>query len=138
LKTLERLLSFHLFDDFERFPVEFHRFYKVVLRAKCNRYTLSLPVIIQTAKQQSFSARSKDVSSGGAYLVLESDANLMSETELYLTVSLSEIGGEDEVLVRAHGKAVRVDKFGEGGTGSVGVAVVFETHEFIRSVSPLR
>jgi hypothetical protein len=106
-------------------------------RRAANRYDLILPVVVQTAGQQSRSARSKDVSTGGIYLVLESDENLLPETELYLTVTFpKEITGDDEVLLRAHGKAIRVDKFGQGGTGRVGVAVVFQRRDFIRSTSP--
>jgi len=106
-------------------------------RRAANRYDLILPVIVQTAGQPSRSARSKDVSTGGIYLVLESDENLLPETELYLTVTFpKEITGDDEVLLRAHGKAIRVDKFGQGGTGRVGVAVVFQRRDFIRSTSP--
>jgi hypothetical protein len=107
-------------------------------RRATNRYELALPVIVQTAGQPSRSARSKDVSTGGIYLVLESDDNLLPGTELYLTVTLAkEIAGEDEVLLRAHGKAIRIDRLGEGGTGSsMGVAVVLKTHDFTRSTSP--
>jgi hypothetical protein len=106
-------------------------------RRAANRYDLILPVVVQTAGQPSRSARSKDVSTGGIYLVLESDENLLPETELYLTVTFpKEITGDDEVLLRAHGKAIRVDKFGQGGTGRVGVAVVFQRRDFIRSTSP--
>jgi PilZ domain len=106
-------------------------------RRAANRYGLILPVVVQSAGQQSCSARSKDVSTGGIYLVLESDENLLPETELYLTVTFpKEITGDDEVLLRAHGKAIRVDKFGQGGTGHVGVAVVFQRRDFVRSTSP--
>jgi hypothetical protein len=107
-------------------------------RRATNRYELTLPVIIQTAGQPSRSARSKDVSTGGIYLVLESDDSLLPGAELYLTVTLAkEVAGEDEVLLRAHGKAIRVDRLGEGGTGSsMGVAVVLKTHDFTRSTSP--
>jgi len=107
-------------------------------RRTTNRYELMLPVIVETAGQASRSARSKDVSTGGIYLVLESDDNLLPGTELYLTVTLAkEIEGEDEVLLRAYGKAIRIDRLGEGGTGSsMGVAVVLKTHDFSRSTSP--
>jgi len=88
-------------------------------RRTTNRYELTLPVIVQTAGQPSRSARSKDVSTGGIYLVLESDDNLLPGTELYLTVTLAkEVAGEDQVLLRAYGKALRIDRFGEGGTGT--------------------
>jgi hypothetical protein len=106
-------------------------------RRAANRYDLILPVVVQTAGQQSCSARSRDVSTGGIYLILESDENLLPETELYLTVTFpKEITGDDEVLLRAHGKAIRIDKFGQDGTGGVGVAVVFKRRDFIRSTSP--
>ena len=109
-------------------PVESHE-----RRASC-RYGLSLPVIVRTAGQPSRSASSKDVSTGGVYLLVETDDKLLLGAELDLTLALpKDATGGDELLVHAHGRTVRIDKFGKDGTGGIGVAVVFETYDFIRS-----
>jgi len=106
-------------------------------RRKASRYSLFLPVIVRTARQQSLNARSKDVSARGAYLLIESDDNLLPGTELDLTLTLpTEVTAGAQVLVRTHGRAVRVDKSAGEGTGHMGLAVAFETRDFIRSAPP--
>jgi hypothetical protein len=104
-------------------------------RRKARRYPLSFPVVV-AAGQQSLKAKSRDVSTGGVYLVFESEGSLLPGTELDITLTLShEVTSEEEVLVRAHGKTVRVETSTEDGTRDAGVAVVFETHHFLRANS---
>lgn len=104
-------------------------------RRKTKRYPLSFPAVV-AAGEQSLRATSRDVSTGGVYLLVESEENLQPGTELDLTLTLQqEVTSEEEVLVRAHGKTVRVETSNENGTGDTGVAVVFETHHFLRSNS---
>ncbi len=104
-------------------------------RRKTRRYNLSFPVVVVTG-QQSLKATSRDISTGGVYLIFESEDNLLSGTELDLTLKLpQEASSEEEVLVRAQGKTVRVDAFSEDGTRGAGVAVVFERRHFLRSNS---
>jgi hypothetical protein len=106
-------------------------------RRKASRYSLFLPGIVRTARQQSWNARSKDVSARGAYLFVESDDDLLPGTELDLTLTLpKEVTTGAEALVCAHGRAVRVDKSAGDGTGYIGLAVAFETCDFTRSASP--
>jgi hypothetical protein len=108
-------------------------------RRKAYRYPLLLPAIVRTAEQKSWTARSKDVSAKGAYLLLDSDADLHPGTELELTLTLTlpkEITSGTEVLVCAYGRAVRVDKSAERGTGPMGLGIAFKTRDFIRSESP--
>lgn len=108
-------------------------------RRKNRRYNLSLPATVNPIGQESVSARSRDISTGGAYLVIGSEGNLLPGTELDLTLTLpKEVTSEEEVLVRAHGKTVRVDTYGDNGTKTMGVAVVFERHHFVRSSSAPR
>lgn len=105
-------------------------------RRRTTRYNLSLPVVVIVG-QRSFRATSKDVSTGGVYLIFDSQENLLLGTELDLTLTLpQELTTEEEVLVRAHGKTVRADTFSGNGTRCAGVAVVFERHHFLRSNSP--
>jgi c-di-GMP-binding flagellar brake protein YcgR len=104
-------------------------------RRKNTRYSLSLPVVVALG-EQSLKATSRDVSIGGVYLVLESGENLLPGTELDLTLTLpQEVTSDVEVLVRAHGKTVRVEPLNENGSRSAGVAVLFERHHFLRSSS---
>ena len=104
-------------------------------RRRATRYNLSLPVVV-VAGQLSLRATSRDVSTGGVYLVFESLEDLLPGTELDLTLTLpKEVTSEEEVLVRAHGKTVRVETFSEDGTAGAGVAVIFERHHFLRSNS---
>jgi hypothetical protein len=104
-------------------------------RRKSARYNLALPVVV-IAGQQSLNATSRDVSTGGVYLVFDAEANLLPGTELALTLTMpKEVTSEEEVLIRAQGKAVRVDTLGENGTTGGGVAVIFERRHFLRSNS---
>jgi c-di-GMP-binding flagellar brake protein YcgR len=104
-------------------------------RRRTRRYPLSFPAIV-AAGQRSLRATSRDVSTGGVYLVFESEGSLLPGTELDLTLTLPhEVTSEDEVFVRAHGKTVRVETSSEDGTRDAGVAIVFENHHFLRSNS---
>jgi hypothetical protein len=94
--------------------------------------------MIRSTRQQSWTARSKDVSARGAYLFVESDDDLSPGVDLELTLTLTfpeDIAGGSEVLVRAHGKVVRIDKSAGRGTGQMGLAVAFQTYDFMRSES---
>lgn len=100
------------------------------------RYDVLVPVIVRIPGQQSRSARSKDVSTGGAYLLTES-TDLLPGTQLELTLTLpKDVTGGAGALVRASGKIVRVDKCDPEGERRTGVAVVFETYDFFPSTFP--
>ena len=103
-------------------------------RRKSRRYTLSLPATVNATGQEPLNARSRDVSTRGVYLVFDSKEGLVPGTELDLTLTLpKEVTCDDDVLVRAHGKTVRMDTYGENGTRTVGIAIVFERQHFTRS-----
>jgi hypothetical protein len=105
-------------------------------RRAANRYEVLLPVVVQAAAQQCCSARSRDISTGGAYLFVESD-QLSADTNVELTLSLpKELTGRAGMLLRAYGKIIRVDRFTADGTRRMGVAVAFETYDFIPSTLP--
>jgi PilZ domain len=79
-------------------------------RRATKHHEVLLPVIVQAKAQQCCSARSRDLSTGGAYLFLESD-RLSADTNVELTLFLpKEITGGAGVLMRAFGKVIRVDK----------------------------
>ena len=105
-------------------------------RRAARRYDVLLPVIVQAAARQCCSARSRDISTGGTYLFVESD-DLFPGTKVELTLSLpKELTGGTGALMRASGKIIRVDRFSGDETRRMGVAVMFETYDFIRSTSP--
>lgn len=103
-------------------------------RRRNRRYNLSLPASVNAQGQpESVNARSRDVSTGGVYLVFDANGDLLPGTELDLTLTLpKEVTSDEDVLVRAHGKTVRVDTFGENGSKTLGIAVHFERHHFVR------
>jgi hypothetical protein len=102
-------------------------------RRAASRYDVLLPVIVQAPGQQCCSARSRDISTGGTYLFVESD-HLYPDTNVELTLTLpNTLTGGAAVLMRALGKIIRVDRF---SVRRMGVAVVFETYDFIPSTSP--
>ena len=105
-------------------------------RRKAHRYSLFLPVIVETSRQRSRNASLRNVSARGAYLLVDADDNLLPGAELDLTLTFPKETTGAEVLVRAHGRAVRLDKSAGEGTGHIGLAVVFETCDFIRSTPP--
>jgi hypothetical protein len=92
-------------------------------------------VIVRNAKQQSRNAKSKDVSTRGVYLLVESDDSLLPGAELDLTLTLPKEITSAEVLVRALGTVVRVDKSAGERPEDMGLAVAFKTCDFIRSTS---
>lgn len=103
-------------------------------RRRSRRYSLSLPATVRAAGHDSVNGRSRDVSTSGAYLIFDAQDNLAPGTELDLTLTLrKEVTSSEDVLVRAHGKTVRVDSYGDNDTKTTGIAVVFESHHFLRS-----
>lgn len=104
-------------------------------RRLARRYDLSLPVIVQLPREKESShhnGQTRDISTRGVYFMLQKE--LAPGTELDFTLTLpSEITRGTEVLVRAHGRVVRVDKEEEEAQKSVGVAAVIERYDIIRS-----
>jgi hypothetical protein len=105
-------------------------------RRATKRHEVLLPVVVQAASQQCCSARSRDISTGGAYLFIESD-KLAADTNVQLTLFLpKELIGETGVVMRVFGKIIRVDRLSGDETRRMGAAVVFETYDFIPLTSP--
>jgi c-di-GMP-binding flagellar brake protein YcgR len=99
------------------------------------RYDLSLPVTIRMPAEKETSSQSgktRDISTRGVYFML--DKNLSAGTQIDITLTLpSEVTRGSDVVVRAMGKIVRVDKKTEDGSPRVGIAAVIERYEFIRN-----
>ena len=104
-------------------------------RRLARRYDLSLPVIVHIPVEKESSEHSgqtRDISTRGVYFTLRED--LAPGTELDFTLTLpAEITRGTEVLVRAHGRVVRVDRKEEAVPQmNVGVAAVIERYDIIR------
>ena len=104
-------------------------------RRLARRYDLALPVIVHIPADKETAERNgqtRDISTRGVYFILRED--LAPGTELDFTLTLpAEITRGTEVLVRAHGRVVRVDQTAEAAPQSnVGVAAVIERYDIIR------
>lgn len=104
-------------------------------RRLARRYDLSLPVIVNIPVEKEpsqHSGQTRDISTRGVYFTLRED--LAPGTELDFTLTLpAEITRGTEVLVRAHGRVVRVDRKEETVPQmNVGVAAVIERYDIIR------
>lgn len=103
-------------------------------RRTSRRYDLSLPVIIRIPTEQALDSqqgKTRDISTRGLYFVI--DQNLEAGSELDITLTLPvEVTHGTEVLVRALGKVVRVERRMEDGNTRMGVAAVIERYDIIR------
>jgi hypothetical protein len=106
-------------------------------RRTARRYDLSLPVNVRvpiSREPKPQSGRTRDISTRGVYFTVQND--LAPGTELDFTLTLpAEITRGSEVLVRAHGRVVRVDKRSDDNHESTGVAAVIERYDIIRGES---
>jgi c-di-GMP-binding flagellar brake protein YcgR len=103
-------------------------------RRTTRRYDLSLPVVIRVPAERALESRqgkTRDVSTRGLYFVV--DQNMESGSQLDITLTLpAEITHGSEVLIRALGKVVRVERRMEDGNARMGVAAVIERYDIFR------
>jgi c-di-GMP-binding flagellar brake protein YcgR len=103
-------------------------------RRTTRRYDLSLPVVIRVPAERALDSRqgkTRDVSTRGLYFVV--DQNMESGSQLDITLTLpAEITHGSEVLIRALGKVVRVERRMEDGNARMGVAAVIERYDIFR------
>jgi hypothetical protein len=104
-------------------------------RRTARRYDLSLPVIIRIPVENDSSARNgktRDISTRGVYFTI--DREMSAGTELDMTLTLpAEVTRGSEVLIRATGKVIRVERKSEDVSLRVGVAAVIERYEIVRN-----
>ena len=104
-------------------------------RRTARRYELSLPVSIRVPIENHAvpqSGRTRDISTRGVYFLFGSDLNAGAELDLTMTLP-AEVTGGTEVLIRAIGKVVRVEKRTENCDGRIGIAAVIERYEIVRN-----
>jgi c-di-GMP-binding flagellar brake protein YcgR len=103
-------------------------------RRTARRYDLSLPIIIRIPTERALDTqqgKTRDISTRGLYFVIEQNLEAGSELDITLTLP-AEITHGTEVLVRALGKVVRVERRSEDGETRMGVAAVIERYDIIR------
>jgi hypothetical protein len=103
-------------------------------RRTARRYDLSLPVSVRVSVEDKavlHTGKTRDISTRGVYFVFDNGIDAGAELDLTMTLPAEVTGGTD-VLIRALGKAVRVDDRPDGADHRVGVAVVIERYEIIR------
>ncbi|HET8925078.1 MAG TPA: PilZ domain-containing protein [Candidatus Acidoferrum sp.] len=103
-------------------------------RRTTRRYDLSLPIIIRVPtdrEMDSQQGKTRDISTRGLYFVV--DQNMEAGSHLDITLTLpAELTRGTEVLVRALGKIIRVERRFEDGNDRMGVAAVIERYDIIR------
>ena len=103
-------------------------------RRTTRRHDLSLPVVIRVPAERALDSqqgKTRDVSTRGLYFVV--DQNMESGSQLDITLTLpAEITHGSEVLIRALGKVVRVERRMEDGNARMGVAAVIERYDIFR------
>jgi hypothetical protein len=103
-------------------------------RRTSRRYDLSLPVVIRVPVDKaadSQNGRTRDISTRGVYFTLDKDLEAGAELDITLTLP-SEITRGTEVLVRAQGRVIRVERDDQEDSRRVGVAAVIERYDIIR------
>jgi hypothetical protein len=92
-------------------------------------------VIIRIPVENEPSARNgktRDISTRGVYFTIDRDLNAGAELDMTLTLP-AEVTRGSEVLIRATGKVIRVERKVDFGSLRVGVAAVIEHYEIIRN-----
>src|SRR5271168_5643929 len=103
-------------------------------RRTTRRYDLTLPILIRVPTEHvtdSQNGKTRDISTRGLYFVIDQDLQAGSELDITLTLP-GEITRGSEVLVRAMGKVVRVERRKEDDSERLGVAAVIERYDIVR------
>ena len=92
------------------------------------RFSLDLPISVKFLDdgKRELAGRTRDVSSRGAFMYLETDITAGASIEFVMTLP-PEITLADPIRVRCMGKILRVDKATQGQ----GVAVKIEKYDFV-------
>ncbi len=103
-------------------------------RRTTRQYDLSLPVVVRVPAERALDSqqgKTRDVSTRGVYFVV--NQNMESGSQLDITLTLpAEITHGSEVLIRALGKVVRVERRMEDGNARMGIAAVIERYDIFR------
>jgi len=106
-------------------------------RRGTRRYDLSLPIMVRIPAQgfaDTQSGKTRDISTRGLYFVIDQDVRAGAGLDIMLTLPREMTNG-DEVLVKASGKIVRVEKRVEDGNARQGVAAVIQRYDIMRGAA---
>ncbi len=104
-------------------------------RRTARRYDLSLPIEVRTVlpvQAEPLRGRTRDISAGGVYFIIDREFTPGSELEFSLTLPAELTHGTD-VFIHARAKVVRSEKKTEDGTERAGVAASIEKYYIIRA-----
>jgi c-di-GMP-binding flagellar brake protein YcgR len=107
-------------------------------RRTTRRYDLTLPISIRFAVESLINrqdGKTRDISTRGLYFVIARDLEAGSVLDITLTLP-AEITRGTDVLVRAQGKVVRIERRLEDGEERMGVAAIIERYDIIRGEIP--
>jgi hypothetical protein len=96
----------------------------MIERRKNYRYPLAVPAVVNSNVKTV--GRTKDISTGGLFLVL--DQVVRNDTDFDVTIALP-IG----MHVQAVARIVRTQEWVEGGKRFIGVGAVIRQHEIVRT-----
>lgn len=103
-------------------------------RRTARRYDLTLPISIRATAERVVArqvGRTRDISTRGLFFVIDRDMDAGSELDITLTLP-AEITNGTDVIVRAQGKVVRIERRIEEGEPRLGVAAIIERYDIIR------
>jgi len=104
-------------------------------RRRSRRFDLVLPVKVRFPRpidRPALSGNTRDISTRGVYFIVSGfDIEVAADLDLEITLPGVVTGGTD-VLVRAVGKAVRVEEVTGSTWPSAGVAVMIQAYEIVR------
>jgi hypothetical protein len=103
-------------------------------RRTARRYDLPLVIAIVPPEEKAIFriGKIRDISTRAIYFTIDQDLNAGAKLELTITLS-AEVTGATEVLIKATGTIVRVDKRRGNGGQMVDVAAICEMYEFVRN-----
>src|ERR1700679_4216236 len=104
-------------------------------RRASRRYDVSVPIVIRGPLDRNTGStigRTRNISTGGVYFAIDNSLSAGIRLNFAMAVPIELTRGA-KVFLEATGKVLRVDKHGANGNSLVGVAVVIEQCEIIRS-----
>jgi hypothetical protein len=106
-------------------------------RRTVRRYALSLPVQIRIPSSEETAphkGQTRDVSTRGVYFLIDREIEPGAEFDFTLMLPAEVTRGTD-VLVRAHGRVIRVDKRDSEAPPTVGVAAAIERYDIVNNIA---
>jgi hypothetical protein len=100
------------------------------------RFPLELPIRIQEKESaEELKAVTGNVSSAGVYVRGTNPAwQIGSKVDFEITLPANAAGADHDILIRCHGRVIRVDKDPAAETNdSCGVACIIDNYKFVRN-----